>query len=133
MLHRLPASANEPDAHLAPEDVVKIQLDLLQNNDLLIENAGLRAAYAFASPAHRAITGPFERYVSFVARPDYAPLVGFTQARLDVMIASKRKAYQRVHLRQRDGEWVTYLFILSRQQEPPYIGCWMTDAVIRVS
>ncbi|HYO88486.1 MAG TPA: DUF4864 domain-containing protein [Candidatus Limnocylindrales bacterium] len=133
MLQRLPALAFEPDAALPPEDVVKIQLDLLQNDDLLPYNAGLRAAYAFASPASRSTSGPFERFIALLETPGYAPLIGFTQAQLDQMIASKRKAYQRAHVLQRSGEWVTYLFILSRQQEPPYIGCWMTDAVIRVS
>lgn len=132
MLLRLPAPAREPDVDLPPEEVVKIQLDLLQNNDLLPDNAGLRAAYAFASPASRVIAGPFERYVLLLAQADYAPLVGFTQARLDPMIASRRKAYQRVHLLQHNGEWASFLFILSCQQEPPYTGCWMTDSVIRV-
>ncbi len=133
MLQRLPALAFEPDVQLAPEDVVKIQLDLLQNDDLLPFNTGLRAAYAFASPASRAASGPVERFITLLESPGYAPLIGFTQAQLDQMIASKRKAYQRVHLRQRSGEWVTYLFILSRQRQPPCMGCWMTDAVIRVS
>lgn len=132
MLLRLPAPAIEPDVDLPPEEVVKIQLDLLQNNDLLPCNAGLRAAYAFASPASRAIAGPFERFVLLLTRAEYAPLVGFTQARLDPMIASRRKAYQRAHVQQHNGEWVTFLFILSCQQEPPYTGCWMTNSVIRV-
>lgn len=133
MLLRMPAHAYEPDADLLPEQVVKIQLDLLQNDDLLACNAGLRAAYAFASPASRAAAGPFEQFVALLASPDYAPLVGFTRARLDPMIASRRKAYQRVHVQQRDGVLVSYLFILSCQREPPYSGCWMTDSVIRVT
>jgi hypothetical protein len=133
MLQRLPALAYEPDADLPPEEVVKIQLDVLQNADLLPEYVGVRAAYAFASPASRASSGPLERFITLLESPGYAPLIGFTEAELDVMIASKRKAYQRVRVLQRGGVWVNYLFILSRQQEPPYIGCWMTDAVIRVN
>jgi hypothetical protein len=132
MLLRRPALAREPDVNLPPESVVMIQLDLLQNDDLLPGNAGLRGAYAFASPASRAAAGPFERFVALLTQGEYAPLVGFRQARLDPMIASRRKAYQRVHLQQTDGEWVSFLFILSCQQEPPYTGCWMTDSVIRV-
>lgn len=132
MLFRAPALAHEPASGLSPEEVVKAQLDLLQNDDLLPFNAGLRAAYAFASPASRAAAGPFERFVLLLATPEYAPLIGFTQARLDPMIASRRKAYQRVRVLQHDGEWADYLFILSRQPEPPYAGCWMTDSVIRV-
>lgn len=133
MLQHLPALTFEPDAGLSPEDVVKIQLDLLQNDDLLPDNMGLRAAYAFASPAGRATSGPFERFILLLETPDYAPLIGFEQAALDVMIASKRKAYQRVHLLQRGGAAATYLFILSRQRRPPCVGCWMTDTILRVS
>jgi len=132
MLFRAPALAHEPASGLSPEDVVKAQLDLLQNDDLLPFNAGLRAAYAFASPASRAAAGPFARFVALLTTPEYAPLVGFTRAQLDPMIASRRKAYQRVRVQQRDGEWADYLFILSRQPDAPYAGCWMTDSVIRV-
>lgn len=132
MLLRLPAPAPQPSTTLTPEDVVQIQLDLLQNDDLLPRNAGLRAAYAFASPASRQAAGPFAQFVTLLASDEFVPLVGFTQARLDSMIASRRKAYQRVHVQQRGGGWVTFLFILSCQREPPYTGCWMTDSVIRV-
>ena len=57
----------------------------------------------------------------------------FFRARLDQMIASTHKAYQRVHVQLHGGAWVSYLFILSCQQDSPYPGCWMTDLLIRVS
>ena len=132
MLLRLPLPNLEPTADRSPEEVVKIQLDLLQNADLGPCQTALRAAYTFTSPAGRASAGTFDTFVSLLTRPEYAPLIGYSVARLDPMIASRRKAYQRAHLQLRNREWVTYLFILSCQQEPSYIGCWMTDSVIRV-
>jgi hypothetical protein len=37
---------------------------------------------------------------------------------------------QGVELIDRKGETARFVFVLSRQSEPPYAGCWMTDGVL---
>jgi len=47
----------KPSPNFSPQDVVKIQLDALQNNDLLPKDFGIQVAYRFASPENRRNTG----------------------------------------------------------------------------
>ncbi|GAB4515993.1 MAG: hypothetical protein OHK0046_20430 [Anaerolineae bacterium] len=120
----------QPHPDLSPQDVVKIQLDALQNNDLFRDNRGIRAAFLFASPENQAMTGPVERFIEMVKNPLYAPMIGFERAELGLMVLLGSMAQQRVRLYQRGGTVATFVFTLSRQQTAPYEGCWMTDSVV---
>lgn len=121
----------EPSPDLSPDDVVKIQLDALQNNDLMRDNEGIRLAFRFASPQNQQVTGPIERFIDIIKGGDYAPMVGFERAEVGVMLVLGDYAQQRVRVINRRRGNATYIFTLSRQHEPPYSGCWMTDAVLR--
>jgi hypothetical protein len=121
----------EPNPDLSPDDVVKIQLDALQNNDLTPDNEGIRLAFRFASPQNQEVTGPIERFIHIIKRGDYAPMVGFERAEVGVMLVLGDYAQQRVRVINRRRGSATYIFTLSRQHEPPYADCWMIDAVLR--
>ena len=36
-------------------------------------------------------------------------------------------------MRGADGEWTAYRWVLTRQTRGPWVGAWMTDAVLPVS
>jgi len=122
-----------PCPSLEPLDVVKIQLDALQNDDLTCNHAGIRAAYRFASPANQMAVGPVEKFIEMHKSPLYSPMIGFTQAHIERVERSGDTARTRAHLLHPEGFVIAYLFALSRQQKPPYDGCWMTDGVLRLS
>lgn len=117
-----------PEPDLNPQDVVKIQLDALQNNDLLQDDLGIRVAWRFASPANRAVIGTFERFIELVKEP-YRSIMGFERAQLEQFKLTHNIARQWTRLEHRSGS-VRYVFILSQQQQPPYAGCWMTDSLL---
>jgi hypothetical protein len=119
-----------PCPDFAPEEVVKIQLDALQNNDILGGDEGVRAAFHFASPANRLFTGPVERFIEMIKSPLYSRLIGFSYAEMDLMVISGSLAQQRVRVMRPGGVSNMYLFTLTRQNEAPYMGCWMTDSVL---
>jgi hypothetical protein len=127
---RLKISYPRPCPDLTPEEVVKIQLDAMQNNDILTNDQGIRAAFHFASPANRLFTGPVERFIEMIKSPLYSRLIGFSQAEMDLMVISGSLAQQRVRLNRPGGVTNLYLFTLTRQNEAPYLGCWMTDSVL---
>jgi hypothetical protein len=54
-----------PDANLAPERVVQIQLEALQRND----SQGIAQTWAFAHPVNKKVTGPLERFESMIKSP----------------------------------------------------------------
>ena len=56
----------DPSPDLSPEDVVRIQVEALQRNDEPSPDAGIEAAFRFASPSNRRATGPLGRFSEMV-------------------------------------------------------------------
>lgn len=115
-----------PDPTLTPGDVVRIQLEALRHNDE--QDRGIAVAFRFASPANRANTGPLSRFISMIRKGPYALMLDFREATYGPVETVANRARQRVTL---TGvrETMAYWFYLSRQSEPPYVDCWMTDSV----
>ncbi|MEM1116029.1 MAG: DUF4864 domain-containing protein [Bacteroidota bacterium] len=121
----------EPSPDLLPEEVVRIQVEALQRNDEPSPDAGIAAAFRFASPGNRAATGPLDRFARMVKGPVYRDMLGFARADYEPMRVEGRRAVQRVTLTHADGRRVAYVFELSQQRGGDCDGCWMTDSVIR--
>lgn len=109
-----------------------IQLEALQNNDLYGHDGGIRIAFNYASPDNRSYTGPVERFIQLVKNPLYRPMIGFSRAALGTMLIMGDHAQVRVDVVDASGQSVRYLWSLSRQSQPPYTDCWMTDGVMQV-
>jgi len=123
------SSLREPHPELSPEDVVRIQLDALRDNDRPSPDSGVALVFRFASPGNRAQTGPLPRFAEMI-HSGYAEMLNHREARLHQGLVQGDEAIQPVELLARDGSAHRYLFILSRQAEPPCAGCWMTDSVL---
>lgn len=121
----------EPSPDLSAADVIRIQVEALQRNDDPYPDAGIEAAFRFASPENRRATGPVERFGQMVKGPVYGDMLGFARAEYGDLRIDGDEAAQRVTLVQSDGRRTTYVFGLSRQRGGDCDGCWMTDAVVR--
>ena len=119
----------EPSPDLAPEEVVRIQVEALRQNDEPHDDAGIEAAFRFASPGNRRATGPLPRFTQMIKR-GYADMLGFERAEYGPMRVSGDQARQWVSLVQPDGTRTAYVFGLSLQRGGEHDGCWMTDAVV---
>lgn len=116
-----------PNPGLAPEQVVRIQLDALRHNDP--QNRGIEVAFRFASPANRLNTGPLQRFISMIREGPYSLMLAYENAAYHPVEIVDDRARQRVTLIG-SGLAVDYEFYLSRQDEGEWRGCWMTDAVV---
>ena len=117
----------EPKADLSPEQVVKIQVEALQNNDDM--DRGIEITFKFASPANKQLTGPLYRFKQLVKNPLYRPMLNHKLAEYAPIQVSGDVATQRVTIIERNGQATVYLFSLSKQNTPGCEGCWMTDSV----
>ncbi len=126
---RLPQT--EPDPSLSPQDVVSIQIEALQNKDTPYENSGIEVTFNFASPANKRMTGPLELFKVMVRNPIYGPMINHRSAEYKNVRVEGDFAQIDVVLNSKEGEYLGYRFILSRQHGNQYEGSWMTDAVIR--
>jgi hypothetical protein len=119
-----------PDPGYGPGRVVEIQVTALADNDDPVEDAGIKTAYNFASPANRRATGPLSRFIRMVKGPTYAPMVDHVEAVTGALERDGNRAEQRVTLTGPDGRTMTYLFGLSERTDGPLAGCWLTDRVL---
>jgi hypothetical protein len=125
------ASADSPSPKLSPEDVIKFQVGALSEKGDLSQR--IKRCYRFASPANRQNTGPIEKFEKMIRSPEYAALLDarrFLVGRAHV--ESPELVHLLVTLVDGDGNLTCYRCFLTKQSEPPYRDCWMTDAVVRV-
>ena len=129
----LAISANpEPSPSLGPAESIRAVIEALAHCNAPAPNAGIYTAYRFASPANRAVTGPYGRFLRAVKDPnfgallephstEYGPLVMFEGSRVR----------QIVKVRTAGGHVSAFEIQVTRQSSGPCIGCWMTDGVNR--
>lgn len=117
----------QPSSELSPEDVVKIQVEALQQND--DADSGIEVTFRFASPANKQVTGPLFRFKELVKNPVYRAMLNHKSADYGKMEFNGDTATQRVTIIESNGEATVYLFTLSRQNLAECPGCWMTDSV----
>jgi hypothetical protein len=127
-----PDTLPEPAPSLSPKEVVRLQVEALGTNDQPYEDAGIEAAFNFASPANKRATGPLRRFRTLFDTPAYGPMLDHEGATYSDVQRAGDAARVGVILETSDGR-VGYLFQLARQSGEPHDGCWMTDAVRRVS
>ncbi|WP_232798149.1 DUF4864 domain-containing protein [Salinibacter altiplanensis] len=122
----------EPSPALSPTEVVRLQVEALGDNDTPHEDAGIEAAFNFASPANKRATGPLRRFRRLFETPAYGPMIGHDGATYSLPEVEEAVARMGVILTTTQGTRVGYLFRLSKQDGAPHADCWMTDAVQRV-
>jgi hypothetical protein len=117
----------QPNPELSPDQVVRIQVEALQNNDS--EDRGIEITFRFASPANKQFTGPIGRFKRMVKNPAYRPMLNHKAAEYDPIEISGETATQRVTIIDTNGNATVFRFALSKQSGAPCDGCWMTDSV----
>jgi hypothetical protein len=115
-----------PNAALSPDQVVRIQLDALRENDPA--DSGIAIAFRFASPSNKSNTGPLPRFARMIKEGVYALMLDYVEADYSPVEVVGTRARQKVTLTG-TSRIVTYVFYLSRQEHDACEGCWMTDAV----
>jgi hypothetical protein len=118
-----------PSPDYGPEDVVRIQVQALANNDTPYRNAGIEVAFRFASPANKRFTGPLRRFIRMLYTPTYRPFLLHRTAHVGQADIQGSQATLTVILTTADGRRVGFVFRLSRQRGGPCDTCWMTDEV----
>jgi len=115
----------KPAPHLSPIEVVRIQTDALRDTR---QDRGTLQCALFASPANLRITGPLERFGQMVRGPEFEVLT--TSEVVTVGTPVFRGKHARVLVAALDQNRIRpFVWVLARQTDGPYAGCWMTDSV----
>ncbi len=121
-----------PGPEMSPEQVVQFQLNALQRNDDPQADAGIERAFRFASPSNKTAIGPLEKFARIVKSNPYAPMLNNVSSSIVGSDLKGDRARVAVKILAATGRQVTYVFVLSRQNEGEFNNCWMTDAVLPV-
>ncbi len=119
-----------PHASLAPEMVVRIQMEALGKNDEPHVDRGIEITWRFASPGNRIFTGPLDRFKAMIHGAVYGPMLNYKSVDYENLRLDGPRAQLGVIVLTRENRYVGYRFGLSRRDGPACDGCWMTDSVV---
>ena len=120
----------KPTPEINPEEVVKIQLSSLMNNNEPYLNAGIEQTWEFAHPSNRAFTGPIQRFTQMMYAPSYAVMLDHKKHDIIEVKLDKNIAYFFIELTSIDGKMYGFKWTLEKvKEEGGFKDCWMTTAV----
>ena len=120
----------KPTPEINPEEVVKIQLSSLMNNNEPYLNAGIEQTWEFAHPSNRAFTGPIQRFTQMMYAPSYAVMLDHKKHEIIEVKLDKNIAYFFIELTSIDGKMYGFRWTLEKvKDEGGFKDCWMTTAV----
>ena len=124
------AELQKPTPQINPEDVIKIQLSSLMNNNEPYINAGIEQTWEFAHPFNRAFTGPIARFTKMMYAPSYAVMLDHKKHDIIEVKLDKNIAYFFIELTSNDGKMFGFKWTLEKvKEEGGFKDCWMTTAV----
>ena len=120
----------KPNVNIEPQEVVKIQLSALQENDFPEKDNGIIQTWIFAHPNNQKVTGPIDRFKNMLKTESYSMLLNHrTHEVLEVYKSSKVATFEVTVL---DKEKKYYKFrwqVEKYTSEGSLKDCWLTTAV----
>ena len=126
----LKAELQVPNNLIMPNEVIKIQLVGLMNNDESFKDSGIEQTWNFAHPSNKKVTGPLDKFKKMIKGASYQMMIDhlshtITQlgisddwAQFEVVILDKNKIYHKFN-------WQVEKYTL----DGPLKDCWLTTMV----
>ena len=126
----LKAELQVPNNLIMPNEVIKIQLIGLMNNDKNFEDSGIEQTWNFAHPKNKKYTGPLPHFKMMIKGKSYQMLLNHIShtitevgssdkwAQFEVIILDKEKIYHKFN-------WQVEKYT----DEGPLKDCWLTTMV----
>ena len=126
----LKADLQAPNNLIMPNEVIKIQLVGLMNNDKNFKDSGIEQTWNFAHPENKKYTGPLPHFKMMIKGKSYQMLLnhlshtitevgrGDKWAQFEVIILDKEKIYHKFN-------WQVEKYT----EEGPLKDCWLTTMV----
>jgi hypothetical protein len=116
-----------PQRHYSPAEVVTLQITSIR--EFAVSPDRLATCYSLASPENREVTGPLKRFADMIMTPPYDRLASCQSWQVGRAVIEDNYAAVMVSTISSDGSGVAFRFLLQLHTEPPYDGCWLTEAV----
>ena len=119
-----------PNSTISPKEVIKIQLNGLQQNDLDYKDSGIEQTWNFAHPNNKRVTGPLSKFKMMLKSDSYGMMINHLShtitelgssdkwAQFEVIILDKNKIYHKFN-------WQVEKYTLDGSLK----DCWLTTMV----
>ena len=118
-----------PKPNISPEEVVRIQLAALMENDTPNQDFGIRQTWAFAHPDNRQVTGPIDRFIEMLKKPAYAPLINHRRHTVTEQNVATTWVQFKVMMEDEGGRVLAFAWVVKKVEGGIFDDCWMTSAV----
>ena len=118
-----------PHPDIQPQNVIKIQLKSLQQNNKPTPDAGILQTWAFAHPSNKIITGPVERFTLMMKSQNYKNMLYHRNHSIELVFKSKRYSQFAVSITTLDDQKMKFKWELEKVQKGEFSGSWMTTSV----
>ncbi len=116
-----------PDPARAPQDVVRIQLEALQQS--ADPDAGIEQVWRLAHPDNQRITGPLARFAVMI-KAGFAPMIGHRSHTIEPVGAGPDGQLGfKITLVANDGTVLEYFWTVAQVTDGPNAGAWLTTSV----
>ena len=119
-----------PNSNIKPSEVIKIQLNGLQQNDSKFKDSGIEQTWKFAHPNNKRVTGPLSNFKMMLKSDSYGMMINHLShtitelgssdkwAQFEVIILDKNKIYHKFN-------WQVEKYTLDGSLK----DCWLTTMV----
>ena len=120
----------KPSIRIEPEQVIKIQLSALMQNDNPYKDRGIVQTWEFAHPNNQKVTGPLERFKNMIKTDSYSMLLNHSNHEiLEVHISNKVATFE-VTVLDENKKYYKFTWQVEKYKgEGVLKDCWLTTAV----
>ena len=120
----------KPSKKIEPDQVVKIQLKGLMNNNDPYSDVGIEQTWEFAHPNNKKYTGPLEKFKKMLKGDSYYMLLGHKEHQIEQVYLNENVATFLVTILDSDKNYYKFKWQVEKYiNQGPLKDCWLTTAV----
>ena len=126
----LKADLENPNNLILPDEVIKIQLEGLMNNDKGFKDRGIEQTWNFAHPDNKKNTGPLPKFKMMIKGNSYNMLLDHLSHSIKELGSSDKWAQFEVIILDKDKIYHKFNWQVEKYtNEGPLKDCWLTTMV----
>ena len=120
----------KPNIEIKPDQVVKIQLNGLMNNDEPNLDDGIKQTWEFAHPSNKKYTGPLPRFINLLKSESYKMLINHLDSEIIEVFKSSNQYGFEITILGNDKKYYKFQWVVEKYyDEGPLKDCWLTTTV----
>ena len=120
----------KPTKAIEPNQVVKIQLNGLMNNDKPNPNDGIKQTWEFAHPENKKYTGPLTKFINLLKGESYSMLINHLDSEIIEIFKSNNQYGFEVTILGNDKKYYKFQWVVEKYyKDGPLKDCWLTTSV----